>query len=285
MSYRPCSTYVSYLHPASSSRTSGLATLLGVSGVVKLGVDIPALLAEWGLGDGAAGAALVGGTVASLAAASAANALCVPLHFGAAVYGTQLQERFARVAADAEASAKGWTQRQDFQRQQQQQNQQQQQKQHEAQEPQEQAHGGGSEDNTGEDGGRKQKDDAKKDQDPRGKHQEMIMGGFSMVLLALSLVISMYGVKVMATTGADALAAATAAPSDAAATGNGSSLAVPAVAAADTAAPDSGLGASPGPAACFEGDATEAPPVASMGGVDPAGCEFRTSGSSDPYVK
>jgi hypothetical protein len=279
MSYRPCSTYVSYLHPASSSRTSGLATLLGVSGVVKLGVDIPALLAEWGLGDGAAGAALVGGTVASLAAASAANALCVPLHFGAAVYGTQLQETFARVAADAEASAKGWTQRQDFQRQQKQQ------KQHEAQEPQEQAHGGGSEDNTGENGGRKQKDDAKKDQDPRGKHQEMIMGGFSMVLLALSLVISMYGVKVMATAGADALAAATAAPPDAAAPRNGSSLAVPAVATADTAAADSGLGASPGPAASFEGDATEAPLVASMGGVDPAGCEFRTSGSSDPYVK
>ena len=178
---------------------TGLATLLGVTGVVKLGVDVPALLAQWGLSDPTS-SAVVGGTVASLAAASAANALCVPLHFGAAVYGTHLQEQVARAAADSEASAKGWTHRQEYQRQ----------------KKQEQELEHSEESRTSEKTRSKSEQfeegrDAEDDEDPRAKHQEMIMGGFSTVLLLISMGISMYGLKLMASTGAEALAPASAA--------------------------------------------------------------------------
>jgi len=248
------------------SRVTGLATLLGVTGVVKLGVDVPALLAQWGLSDPTS-SAVVGGTVASLAAASAANALCVPLHFGAAVYGTHLQEQVARAAADSEASAKGWTHRQEYQRR-------------KRQEREGDENRGTTEKAQSKSEQFSEGRDSEEDEDPRAKHQELIMGGFSTVLLLVSMGISMYGLKLMASTGAEALATASAATpvaDEKKATQEGTAE-----------GGERNLFSEPGAGPnSFKDDSDNdaTPPVAPAGAVESDGHESRTSANSCSFVK
>jgi hypothetical protein len=74
-----------------SGKATGVATLVGVTLLVKQGVDVTSVLETYGLvGDAAEGAA---GKIGALAAAAGCNAFLTPLHFILAVYGTKAQER------------------------------------------------------------------------------------------------------------------------------------------------------------------------------------------------
>lgn len=70
-----------------SGKATGLATVAGATLAVRQGFDVQAALASWGLAEA------VGSSMATLAGAAALNAVCVPLHFAAAVYGVQAQEK------------------------------------------------------------------------------------------------------------------------------------------------------------------------------------------------
>mmetsp|Transcript_32080 Transcript_32080/g.37710 ORF Transcript_32080/g.37710 Transcript_32080/m.37710 type:complete len:313 (+) Transcript_32080:92-1030(+) len=80
-----------------SGRVTGVATLLSMTALAQHGVDLPALLASYGLEGSPLSA-----SIASLAAASAANSFMTPVHFAAATYGTTSIEKLAEsVSAQA----------------------------------------------------------------------------------------------------------------------------------------------------------------------------------------
>jgi len=72
-----------------TGKFTGVATLLGVTVLVREGMDVGSVLESYGL----AGEVSASSKVGALAAAAGCNSLLTPMHFLLAVYGTQAQER------------------------------------------------------------------------------------------------------------------------------------------------------------------------------------------------
>jgi hypothetical protein len=73
-----------------SSKASFLLTMGATSVMIKQGIDIESIVANFGISEG------VGEAVGTLAGASAANALFTPLHFYSVIYGIRMMENTAR---------------------------------------------------------------------------------------------------------------------------------------------------------------------------------------------